>query len=168
MIERKWDKPEVEKAVRILKEAETEKTKAIKNLDKSIYWIVIIVVILGNIAASVMLIPVLLVLKSYTLYAIIALLGVCFGLLFDILVRDMENMANTRKVIAIFYVPILAIINLYIITVITNSLEITLRLNNDQHSLLLVGFTYAISFILPYLHYNFVKNRRFLSMLRNR
>ena len=115
-------------------------------------------VVLGNMAVSIMLIPILLALRSFMLYLVIAVLGISFGFLFDMLIRDM-NLDKKHHVIAGFYVPIISVINLYIITTITNSLEITLRLNNEQHSLLLVGFTYAIAFILPYLYYNFIKRR---------
>lgn len=159
MTEKRWDKQEVEKAVRILKEAENKKTGWIKALDKSVYWVFLIVAILGNIAVSVMLIPILLVLRSFMLYFVIAVLGASFGFIFDLLIRDMEHLEKRHHVIAGFFVPMIAVVNLYIVTVMTNKLEITLRLNNDQHSLLLVGFVYAIAFILPYFYYKVVKKK---------
>lgn len=159
MTEKRWDKQEIEKAVRILKEAENKKTGWIKALDKSVYWVFLIVAILGNIAVSVMLIPILLVLRSFMLYFVIAVLGASFGFFFDLLIRDMEHLEKRHHVIAGFFVPMIAVVNMAIVTVITNRLEITLKLNNDQHSLLLVGFVYATAFILPYLYYNFVKKK---------
>src|SRR3989338_4234439 len=97
----KWTKSEVERAVRILKESEDKKPKGIKILDKSVYWIVLIVVVLGNMAVSIMLIPILLALRSFMLYLVIAVLGISFGFLFDMLIRDM-NLDKKHHVIAGF------------------------------------------------------------------
>lgn len=155
-MEQIWDKQSVEKAVSIIKDAESKKTKRVIALDKSVYWMALIVVIIGNFAVSIMLIPILLALRSFGLYLSIVVLGIGFGFLFDSLIRDMANLEKKHHVIAGFYVPIIAIINLYVITTITNSLEFTSRLNNE-HSLLFVGFSYAIAFVLPYIYYNYVK-----------
>ena len=158
MIDKKWTPGEVDKAVKIIRNAESKKSNVVKILDKSVYWIVLLIVVLGNVAVSVMLIPVLLVLRSFMLYFVIAVLGVSFGLLFEILIRDIENLEKRHHFIISSVIPITALVSMGVITTITNKLEITLKLNNDQHSLLLVGGVYAIAFMLPYI-YNLIKKQ---------
>ena len=152
LVEKTWDKDDIEKTIRIVKEARERKHPAIKFLDKTVYWTALIVAIIGNFIISISLVPSLMALKSFQLFLVIVVLGVSFGLLFELLVRSIEHLETRHHVFLGILIPITAIINFFIITLMANSLEEVLKINNP-HNPYVVGVVYAAAFIFPFVFY---------------
>ena len=151
-----WTDEEIEKTLNILKKAKEEKSSKIKFLDKTVYWVVLIVAIIGNLILSIILIPFMLVLKHIILYVIIFVLAFIFGLFFDLLLREIEQLDQPHRIIAGLFIPALAIINVFYMAQFSNYLTDTIQLNNP-HNPFLVGFVYTTAFIVPYLFYKVTK-----------
>ncbi|MBS3098367.1 hypothetical protein J4209_06250 [Candidatus Woesearchaeota archaeon] len=152
-----WNKKEIDKAARIISRAKEKKTKTIKFLDSIVYWIVLVIGVIGNLIISITLIPILLTLNSIALYFIIIIIGLSFGLLFEILVRDIENIEKKHHLIISTIIPLFAIINFVVVTIIAGKLEINFMINNVKHMPFLVALVYSLSFIVPYIVYHFIK-----------
>ena len=103
-----------------------------------------------------MLIPFLLALRDMLLYTIIITLGVAFGLLFDLLIRDIDTLGSKHYIIAGLFIPCLAIINVFYMAGFTNTLTASFHLKNI-HPPLLVGAVYTIAFITPYIVSHFTE-----------
>src|SRR3989338_11260074 len=72
---------------------------------KFVYWFSLVVAIAGNGILSVVLVPFLLALKGFFLYAIIILIGIAFGSLFNLLLKDIETADEKQHVIAWVFIP---------------------------------------------------------------
>lgn len=118
---------------------------------KFVYWFALVIAIVGNGILSVVLVPFLLVLSSIALYAIIAVIGLAFGSLFNLLLRDIEAADQKQHVIAWIFIPALAVINIYVMTDMANYLIKLLKLSNTLQDPFLVSIIYVFSFSLPYL-----------------
>ena len=151
-----WTSDEIEKARRILETAQEKKSQKILVLDAVIYWVALFVAILGNVVVSVVLIPFLLALRDILLYVIIITLGVAFGLLFDLLIRDIDTLSSRHYIIAGIFIPCLAITNVFLMANFSNTLTVSMHLKNI-HPPLLVGAVYTIAFIAPYLLSHFTE-----------
>ncbi len=127
-----------------------EKELIKKTMNKVVYWLALLVTIIGNLIISAALIPFLIVVKDVPLYIIIATLGIAFGLLFDLLLKDIENIDVKHHIIAVIFIPGIAIINLYIITNLANRLIEILEVTNIQHNPIIISVVYIIAFMLPY------------------
>ena len=92
LVEEGWKKRDINKTIRIIEKAKENKHPKIKLLDKTVYWFSLLIAIVGNLIISISLIPVLLALKGQQLYFIIIVLGISFGLLFELLIRTIENL----------------------------------------------------------------------------
>jgi len=146
-----WSKEEIDKTLRILEKAEENKRPALLMLDKLVYWIALMLAVGGNFVISVVLTPLLLTIKSaVALYFIIFILAVAFGLLFGLLIGDIGTLNKQRMVVAGIFIPVIAIINIFVVVYIANFIsqrfeEFTL------HNPYAVSVIYVISFSLPYI-----------------
>lgn len=147
-----WPEAEIEKAVGIL--ASEEKSKKHieyrKNASRVIYWMALLVLITINIIISVVLVPFLLVLKSYILYIIIGTIALMFGLIFNFLIVDLEHLERKHHLFAAIIIPLVAIINIFLIVNASNRIDDLLKIN-IQHNPITISVVYVFFFILPYL-----------------
>mgnify|MGYP001612389614 FL=1 len=75
LVKKGWATSEAERALHILSESPAHKTPALRRIDATAYWIVLIVAILGNFLISIVLIPFLLIMDSLTLIITLILFG---------------------------------------------------------------------------------------------
>ncbi len=149
---RGWTKKEINDTLKIFREAKNNKHPAIKFLDRSVYWIVLIAAILGNFIISVVLIPFLLTLKDFHLYLVVITIGVAFGLLFELLIRSITHLEMGHHLFFGFLVPIIAVINVFVITLYSKGLEKKLMIESAYNPLV-VSVVYGLAFIIPYVFY---------------
>ena len=147
-----WTKKEINDTLKIFREAKNNKHPAIKFLDKSVYWIALAAAILGNFIISVVLIPFLLTLRDFQLYLVIITIGVTFGSLFELLIRSITHLEARHHLFFGFLVPIIAIINVFVITTYSKGLEKKLMIGSAYNPLV-VSVVYGAAFIIPYVFY---------------
>jgi hypothetical protein len=112
----------------------------------------------GNFIISISLIPLLLALKSFQLYGSVIIIGLSFGLLFELLIRTIEMQAKHHVFLSII-IPIIAVVNVFVIVLYSNSFMESLNIQNPQNPFF-VGLVYAIFFMIPYIAYNvFLKEK---------
>lgn len=145
-----WSDNDINKAIAIIKRGKNKTPKKIIFLDSIVYWIVLLIALIGNFVVSIIFIPFLLVMQGLKLYIIILVIGFVFGVFFNFLIREIENIPNKDLVIAWVVLPLLTIINIVLIVKFSNYLQQTLELSNMQHNPLLVGIVYVCAFIIPY------------------
>lgn len=155
-IEKKgWNKKDIAEAVEIIKNAKQNKPSDVQFLEKRIYWILLIMIIAANFAISVALIPILMALRGIFLYFVVIVIGIVFGLLFELVIRSIEHLEQKHHVILAILIPLIALVNVFIISRISNDLTKTLNLRNFHNSII-IAVIYAAFFVLPYIIYRFV------------
>ncbi len=151
-----WTDNDINKAIAIIKRGKNKTPKKIIFLDSIVYWIVLFIALIGNFVVSIIFIPFLLVMQGLKLYIIILIIGFVFGVFFNFLIREIENIPNKDLVIAWVVLPLLTIINIVLIVKFSNYLQQSLGLSNIQHNPLLVGIVYVCAFIIPYIIKSFM------------
>ena len=159
---RGWDQKDISKAVGIIQNAKQNKTKENLFLEKRVYWIMLVLIITANFAIAVALMPILVALRGFALYFILIILGIVFGLLFELVIRGMEHLEQRHHLALAIIIPGAAISNMFLITGISNKLSPAFGTRNF-HEPALVGLIYAASFVLPYIIYRFVLKRGYYS-----
>ena len=150
-----WSKKEISKTVEIIHNAKRLKTPETRFLEKRVYWILLIVIIAANFAISVALIPVLMALRGMVLYIIILIMGIAFGLLFELVIRSIEHLEKRHHIFLAVLIPVVALVNILVISNFSNGLTKILNLKNIHNSLG-ISVIYTASFVLPYLIYRFI------------
>ena len=150
---RGWTKREIDNTLKLVREAKNNKHPAIKILDKSVYWIALMAAFVGNFIVSIVLIPFLLTLNNFQLYLVVITIGLTFGLLFELLIRSITHLEAKHHLFFGLLVPIIAIINVFIITIYSKNLEKKLMIESTYNPLA-VSVVYGIAFIIPYVVYH--------------
>ncbi len=152
---RGWEKEEIAKALGIINNAKKTKTSENLFLEKRMYWILLAIIVTANFAISIALIPILMALKGAFLYFVIVVLGIVFGLLFELVIRSIEHLKDKHHLILAVAIPAVALINLFVISKISNRFESAFGIKN-VHNPLIVALVYSFSFILPYIVYRHI------------
>lgn len=155
LAEKGWSHADVQKTLEMSERAAECKTSGVRFLESILFYVVLLVFVIGNFVMSVVLVPFLILLKGFGLYATIMLFGVTFGILFTLIIRYIERLNPREHVIVGLFIPAIALINVYIIAYFANHLEVLLQLPIIPHSPFFVSFAYVAAFILPFLvgHY---------------
>ncbi len=120
--------------------------------DNVVFWIAIILALIGNFVFGIVFIPFLLVMRTWEASGFVFLLGVSFGYLFLKILKGLSgsDSAKGSRVIAWIFLPVVALVTVYVVTTLTNKLAVLMDLPLS-HEPLVVGAVYAFSLILPYL-----------------
>jgi len=152
LLKKGWTIEEIEDAERLLLGAPAKRTEKVKTLDKVVFWGALLLVLVGNFVLSVMLIPFLLFATPLYLYPGMMFLGLIFGLLFDIIVIDIEKIEDRPVVKPGLFLFAVAAINIFIVTMLSNQLAIALQFERGVHTAILVSLVYIIGFMAPYMY----------------
>ena len=133
----------------ILRDAQAQKSRMVRFIDDSLYWVVLFIAILGNFIVSVVLVPFLLIFKGVALYASLLFIGVTFGWVLSFLLHSIEKFEQKQRIIVSLFIPALALINVGIFAMLSNKLIVILQLTTPPHNPLLVGALYVFGYVLP-------------------
>ncbi len=148
--EKGWSEGEIKRVSRILDSAPQKKSSTILLIDKIAYWGGLFIAIIGNFAISILLIPFLILMTSFYLYLALVFLGIVFGWVFSILLRDIEAIQAGQHVVAWIFIPAIAIINIYVMTNISNHIAVLMEIATGIHLASAVSLVYVASFMFPY------------------
>ena len=112
------------------------------------------VLTIANFMISVILIPFLLVMQDIYLYAVVVVLGLVFGFIFNFLITDIEHLETRHHVFAGTFIPLIGIIDIFIMITISNDIARVFKLMTHSNALY-VAIVYVVSFMLPYIITNF-------------
>ncbi len=150
LLKKGWTLEEIEKLSKITKEAKERKTPFVKFLDKSVYWLFLAITIIGNLVASIILVPFMFFFTGFALYSVAAILGIALGLFMDHIIHDIEQITTKHHVFAVFSILSLAIVSVVYMTMFTKNLIIVAGLKTEQQPLT-IAIVYTVALILPYL-----------------
>ena len=79
------------------------------------------------------------------------LLSAAFGVIFSIVIKDMEDLQRHHHFIMFFIVSVVAIINFLIVVNKTNNNPLADALQT-HHNPLIIGMVYLTGFLIPYVY----------------
>lgn len=141
------------------REDELVKAEAILNrstqhdifFSKIVFWSAMVVIVFANLLISIILIPFLIALYDLVLYAIVAVLGLVIGFLYNFLIADIGLLETKHHRMASVIIPIVAMGNVVIMVVTSNHFIESIQLNNSPHNPWVVAAVFGGAFILPYI-----------------
>ena len=106
--------------------------------------------LLVNLLIAFVFIPLLMWLSGIKLFSVVAVIGLCFGLLFDNLLHHFDELSHRHYILLVGLVPAVAAILVMISSEAANYLVRLISLANVEHNSLLVGLVYGLSFVAPF------------------
>jgi len=129
-----------------------------------IYWISLLAAIVGNFIISVILVPFLVMLEDrVTLYIIVMIMGIVFGALFNFLLSDIERLDERHHVMTGVVIPVLAVINVYIMVNVSKTVGTFISVTVNQNALV-IAIIYVAMFIVPYIITAILKNYKIIKI----
>ncbi len=157
--QKKWEHGDIAKTLDALKQASQ---KQHKHIHHATIIVSLLVMGLGNLLVAIILVPLMLGLKGWFLYALVAVLGIGMGILFEILTRSIESLENEHHLLFSLVMPFLALISVLFMATYANDAAQSFGITN-VHNPYTVAFLYAGCFLLPYAYSKFVLKRNYYS-----
>lgn len=151
-----WSKEEIVRAEKIINKAEKNKHVNVKRVEKSLYWFVLIIGLLGTVMLSLILIPVLMVNMTYWGYVITGVFGFLLGALIVMIIKDLHWLEHHHHVFISLLIPTLAVFNFFIIVNKVNLLNFSIGLNNFNNPVF-TSLIYLVCFLIPYAAFLLLK-----------
>ena len=133
------------------------KTPLVVFLDRAVYWTGIGMAIIANFLLSVALLPFLIALKGVWLYSALAFIALSFGAVMDAVLRMVQHISQ-QQIIAELFIPTLALINIYIMAGLANTLSTKIGMNTT-HNALLISIVYVVAFSTPHFMTEVLKKK---------
>ncbi len=159
LLKKGWSTEEIAHAAAIIDEAEDKKHVGAQFLDKTVFGVALFVLVVLNIISAILLLPFLFTLQGGIVNVIIAIVGMVFGIIFTILIADIDrlNRAHHRAFLITFIVS--GIINFAIITKFVQDISAKTTLP-IIHNAYILGGTYIVTFLVPYGIYMIFERRK--------
>ena len=162
MKENNWEDNYIEKTLEILHIAENKKRPFLKWLDKTLIWFALLLSLIGNFIVSLVLGPMILILPLWVIIVMSIVLGICFGSLVDVLIRDIEHVTHHHYILAGIALPLIAVFN---VIFVTKSLLFLSSLNKFNElfptfhieGVKIIFPIYLISFLIPHSIYKILE-----------
>ena len=145
--EKGWSEREIKHAESILHSQATHDV----HFSKIVFWCALLVTIVGNLILSLILIPFLLVLQNWVVYAIVILLALMMGFIYNFLVTDIGHLQLKHHLLAAVIIPLIALANILIMVLASNKLLANSSIQNTTHNAGIIALLFAAIFMIPYL-----------------
>ena len=146
-----WRKHHIAKTIHILKKAEEKKHPHVKILDKMLFWLVLFLIMLGNVIILTALLPVIIEMPQTFSLVIFVVIGFAFGSLIDNIIKDME-LTKKHYFSAGLLIALMASLSMFLVLTfaryVLKEVGILIKINP-----LLTIFIYIIAFTLPHIFY---------------
>ncbi len=110
----------------------------------------ILIIIIATLILSLILIPLILVLDPIPLYSLVLLLGVAFGSVFALLIRDIKGLKIHHHILALLFLPTLSVINLLVVVTLAAKAATMLKIPLAVDPII-IAIVYCCALLLPYL-----------------
>ena len=117
-----------------------------------LYWVGLVVAIIGNLLIAVTLVPFLMILNSIQLYIILGIVGFVFGGMFNVILKDIEHVDQSHHIVAGMFIPAIALITIYLMVSVSNRFNEIIN-NPNPHSAVVLSIIYLVCFSAPYFIY---------------
>ena len=148
---RGWSEQEIAKAESIIKARRRhDKSASIVHANRLLFWLSFTIIIIGNLLISIFLVPFLTMLNRPGIDLIIIGIGLVFGMLFTFIITDIEYLTKKHHYIAVIMIPVIAIINFFLITRFANAFgqALNIGIRQDPYS---ISIIYVMAFIAPFI-----------------
>ena len=152
MKEKGWSDDEVHQLMNILYHKKLHLLSP-QTMARIVYWAAMLLSIAGNFIVAVALVPVFWVLPDWALFFVLVLVGISFGALFNILIKDIELIDPKHRILGGLFLPSVGVIFMYIMVNLSNKVSSKIAIPLFvEHSAWIVSIVYILAFMAPYFY----------------
>ena len=144
-----WDAHSISHSIKILKKAEKNKPAYIKKMDSMIYWLFLVLIMIGNAMIFFGIIPILIYSPDWVSILILGLLGLCVGFFIDVLIKH-HDFKHHHYFNAILSITTVAVASLFLILFFIKPIIATKHWYIHENPFLLL-VSYVIGSVIPHI-----------------
>jgi hypothetical protein len=145
-----WSEAEIAHAQDVLGQAELRKHPNLEVLEKGVFWGLLFLTIAGVVLVSLVIVPALIMLSTAVNAFLLVLLGLCLGVLFALIVQDVEWLKQNHHLLAVALLALLGTASIWFMVEWINRLERTLSFG-VRHTAWTLGLAFGMALAAPYV-----------------
>jgi len=156
-----WNEHEIAHAEVLFDGAEAKKHPFVQGLDQWVYWLLLMLMVVGIGVVAVEIVPLMLLADAFTLYPILLLISLGLGTLFSVVIQDIHWLKGRHHVFALLLLPVTAIVATVLVIRFADTYAVQFSsLKTVAHDPLLVGVVFGLGIVLPYAFHLATGHRR--------
>jgi hypothetical protein len=124
--------------------------------NRFLYWSGLLFLTVMNFVIAFILLPLTLLLHGWTPYVLVIVFGLLFGVIFDFLIKDLEHLEKRHHLFAAIVIPVISIVDLFLIQSIAKSISVVLNIKLAQNPMI-AGSLYLLAFLGPFTYSYLIK-----------
>lgn len=145
-----WSPDEIAQALRVMTEAQNEKTEVVRYMDRVVYWTLLFFVLIGNFILSIITIPFIVFAPAVFLFPMVFVISFTFGALYDLVLYDINKIEGAKQFLPQILLPALALINSYISLNLAHTLADKIGVVQIPSTDTFMPIIYVIGFMAPF------------------
>ena len=145
-----WTRAEIQRALQSFRKAEEKKHPLVKLLQENLFWVGLIKAFITNLLAAFMTIPLLLYFHNLTLYMVLGVIGLSFGIVFHSVVKQLERLEIKHHVTSLIFLPLTIFLQFSLILRIAGRFATLFRLPPIEQGIYVI-LSYTVPYLIPYL-----------------
>jgi hypothetical protein len=146
----RWSDADITKTAKILLHAQKNKSLLVKIIDEIVHWMIVMIILFGNTVISVFIVFISNMFNRFFFYLIIGLTAIIFGIMVEIPIKEVERLDKNKHFISRTALPLLALVNIYILIGVKAVVEHYSKLQFDFNPFI-AGIVYGILFLIPHI-----------------
>jgi lipopolysaccharide export LptBFGC system permease protein LptF len=135
---------------RLVEQSIKQKSVVEQKLHTFVSWTAMALLVFTNFLAAILLVPFLLFFEGTGQYVIVALFGIGFGLIFNLMIHSIEHLGDRHHVIAGVVVPCFALIDIVILFGLVEKAKEALSIDTTYNYTFIV-ILFIVAFLVPYI-----------------
>lgn len=156
LLSKGWSTSEVEKASRILEQAENDKGTKTKFIDKFLIVILGTLMLINGFVCSEILMPFIYAIQTNFIYVLAAIIGFIFGILLTVVIYDVEKIHHQHETNLFIAFIVSGVVNFYLILELAAQFGARTQLP-ILHNMYMVAGSYLVAFLVPHIVYQLTK-----------
>ena len=157
LLSKGWTAQEVEKASKIIADAEDKKHETFKFIDHILYWSLLMLMLIGNTITAVLIIPFIFAIQSWFAAVIVIIIGLLFGVIISILIGDIDRVDIRYSKNLFMTLIFTALINMGLLAYFSYDFSTKTGLIL-VHNIYAIAAIYIVSFLAPHFVYMYRQN----------
>jgi hypothetical protein len=170
LLKKGWTEEEIDYTFNVIDKSAEKRSAFIRVLDGVISWFGLIIVFAGSLVLSVVLMPFFITVHGFFLYFMVCFMALILGIVFNILIDQINQVGKELKILGEIILPVIAIIDVYVMIGILSVLVSALKIDYVPPNQYILGAIYVVSLAGPFYfsHFEYIKLKYFGFMSKSR
>ncbi len=145
---RGWTPDEISHVQKAFFSEEAKQGVQAVQLNRLMYWMIFLVMLIGNLILSIAFIPLYITITEWALLLVLGVVGISFGSVFNLMIKDLKHIDPRHYTAGLILLPAIAVADIFLVLFFVNKFAVNGSVFLQQNPVHL-SVVYVIAFMLP-------------------